>query len=113
MPFVARDAGGRIVAVYARRSQKAQEEVDANAPEVKDFLERDEAGVLAREHLIESDLAMVRVLEDLIFVLIDKGVLMFHDLPEAARRKLVQRRDLRNRLTDLGGLIDASEDMPI
>ena len=42
-----------------------------------------------------SDLGLVRVIEDLIEVLIDKKVIMFNDFPEGAQKKLLDWRGLR------------------
>ncbi len=56
---------------------------------------------------------MVRVLEDLITVLIDKRIIMLTDLPNAAQQKLAHRYDLRSRLADLGGIIAEQEDIPL
>jgi hypothetical protein len=50
---------------------------------------------LAAQALSESDLAIARVLEDLIDVLILRGVIQFTDLPEAAQSKLLSRRQTR------------------
>ena len=44
---------------------------------------------------MESDLALARVIEDLIEVLIDKKLIMFTDFPAGAQRKLLDRRGLR------------------
>lgn len=52
------------------------------------------------EELIESDASMVRVLEDLIDVLIQRGVIQFTDLPVPAQAKLLQRRENRAHLAD-------------
>ncbi len=57
----------------------------------------------------ESDLAMVRVTEDLIDILISKGVFLFLDLPREVREKYTARAALRGRLTELLGLIDDDE----
>lgn len=56
----------------------------ANAPEASSFS--------------SADVEFVRVIEDLIDVLITKNLIMHTDLPPAAQKKLVLRRDLRNRL---------------
>ena len=45
--------------------------------------------------LSETDTSLVRVLEDLIDVLITRGVIQFTDLPEAAQAKLMERRQTR------------------
>jgi hypothetical protein len=50
--------------------------------------------------LSQSDTAIARVLEDLVDVLITRGVIQFTDLPEAAQAKLLTRRQTRARLKD-------------
>ena len=50
--------------------------------------------------LSQSDAAIARVLEDLIDVLINKGVIQFTDLPEAAQNKLMTRRQTRAKLSN-------------
>jgi len=49
--------------------------------------------------LSRSDTSLVRVLEDLIDVLINRGVIQFTDLPEAAQAKLLERREARATLS--------------
>lgn len=48
--------------------------------------------------LSHTDMGLARVLEDLIDVLIGKGLLQFTDLPEPAQRKLLERRSTRAQL---------------
>lgn len=59
-----------------------------------------------REGLQRSDLEMIRVLEDLISVLIAKGVLRITDLPEAAQNKLSNRSQMRHQLGSLENLLN-------
>ena len=47
---------------------------------------------------VQSDLELVRVVEDLVEVLIDKGVFMFNELPGGAQRKLNTRRGRRKEM---------------
>ncbi|MFI9652695.1 tryptophan synthase subunit beta like protein [Guyparkeria sp. GHLCS8-2] len=47
------------------------------------------------EALQRSDAELVRVVEDLTNLLIEKGVIRFTELPAAAQRKLLDRRQLR------------------
>lgn len=49
----------------------------------------------SRTSLSQSDSEMARVLEDLVDVLITRGVIQFTDLPEAAQAKLLERRQNR------------------
>lgn len=68
-----------------------------------DVAAADEPGVVAfARHIAEaadpmgpSDLALVRVLEDLIDLLIERAVIRFTDLPLAAQTKLLERRGAR------------------
>ena len=55
-----------------------------------------------RKSLAQSDQEMVRVIEDLIKMLIDKNVIAADDLPEAARSKLLRRHIWRRRMTPAG-----------
>lgn len=61
--------------------------------------------------LAESDLALVRGLEDLIYVLIQRDVIAFTDLPEPVQQQLLYRERLRARVredddAEDNGLID-------
>ena len=53
-----------------------------------------------------SDAALARVLEDLIDLLVERSVIRFTDLPEAAQQKLMTRRSLRASLRELRLLDD-------
>lgn len=66
-----------------------------------------------RNRLYESDLELIRVLEDLIDVLIGKGVIVLTDLPEAAQMKLAERRNLRSHLSDLGSIVTEQDDIAL
>lgn len=55
--------------------------------------------IIAKQKLIETDRAMVRIAEDLITTLIAKGAIALTDLPEAAREKIQQRQQLRSQLS--------------
>jgi hypothetical protein len=50
--------------------------------------------------LRQTDTSLVRVLEDLIDVLITRGVIQFTDLPEPAPAKLLERRETRASLNN-------------
>ena len=50
--------------------------------------------------LSQSDAAIARVLEDLVDVLITRGVIQFTDLPPASQEKLMSRRLTRAKLSN-------------
>jgi hypothetical protein len=95
MPFVARNALGRIEAVFAKETDEAHEQVPSNAPELESFLFQRLATPDARAQLSATDGDMARLLEDLIEILQRKGVLEWNDFSPAAQRKLLFRKDLR------------------
>jgi hypothetical protein len=126
MPFVKRQANGEILAVYAQAAQVDQgaqiarvtddglEEVATDDPGLKEFLAQ-QAGLAApgegtMNDLMDSDAGMVRVLEDLINLLIDKGSIAVTDLPEAAQQKLLARGSLRHRFGYLETLLSGDGD---
>ena len=84
--------------VYELVEPKTQEEIDA-----EDIAEI-ESSYKAR--LAQTDAEMSRVLEDLIKVLNDKGILLESELPAAARDKLSLRRGARLNLSDVSAVDD-------
>lgn len=92
--YVRRDAEGRIDRVSRDADADCGEFVAADAPELLAFLSGNDGGV-SPAALQASDLELIRVLEDLVEVLTDKGVIRFTDLPDAAQQKLLGRKDLR------------------
>jgi hypothetical protein len=91
--YVKRDETGKIAMVCREANAECTEWVGVDAEELRDFLEQDRSD--PERSLEASDLDLVRVVEDLVELLIEKGVIRFTDLPEAAQRKLSGRKDLR------------------
>ncbi|MDX5298200.1 MAG: tryptophan synthase subunit beta like protein [Gammaproteobacteria bacterium] len=105
MVHVKRDKQGRVHTVSLMEGQDT-EPMDMHAPEVQAF-----RAVLAEgaPQFTESDLQLVRVLEDVIALLVDRGVIRFTDLPEPARAKLMARESLRKERRGLDLLVDDEE----
>lgn len=79
---VVRDAEGRITGLTAEPGPETSP-ASIDDPEVQQFLRG-------------LDVDLVRVLEDVIDLLVARGVFRFTDLPESAQRKLVFRKTLRS-----------------
>ena len=66
----------------------------------------------SKEQLInaleQSDAELARITEDLISVLVQKGTILFTDLPEAVQAKLLSREALRDKLN--GGVVSFLSD---
>ena len=110
MPFVKRDADGAIIAVFGEATGDATDEIGADDPGLLAFLHGGSGDDAAHRDMLDSDLGMVRVLEDLINLLIDKGVIRITDLPEAAQQKLLERGSLRDKFGYLQTLFQQGED---
>jgi hypothetical protein len=120
MPYVKRDATGRIIAMSLVKPETWAlhdwVELDRDYKELNAFEESvggsdDDALISNLRWMSEveaSDRAFIRVLEDLIDVLVDRGVIRFTDLPEAAQAKISQRQSMRRKIHDLNLLDDDS-----
>lgn len=112
MPYVQRDASGQICAIFQHIQHDASELLPNDHPDILNFL----GGIVPQNiesktahELSESDISLIRVIEDIVDTLIDKNVIRFTDLPEQAREKIMQRKSTRERLfgtTDLLGSED-------
>lgn len=105
MAFIRRDNQGNITGVFAQPQPDASEYLSPQAEELLHYLGQSAKADEVRVMLNSSDLALIRVLEDLINTLVDKGVIVFTDLPPAAQEKLVGREKIRDHLNGLDNLI--------
>jgi len=114
MPYVQRDSSGRVSAIFQKPQKNAGELLPDDHPDLKSFF----GGILPQIHqengtlrLTQTDIALIRVIEDLIDVLIDKNILMFTDLPLEAREKILVRKSTRESLSGPDGLIESEPDI--
>ncbi|WP_289281633.1 MULTISPECIES: hypothetical protein [unclassified Methylophaga] len=105
MVYVERDETANIIAVYDNPQAGATEKLSVNSDELVAYLTQSENKADSLSALNASDLSLIRVLEDLINTLIDKQVILFTDLPLAAREKLATREKIRDKLNSLENLM--------
>ncbi|KNH19242.1 tryptophan synthase subunit beta [Pseudomonas syringae] len=108
MFYVQRDAQGQLVRVEATPYAEATETLPADNHEIQAWFAH-EVVETSLKQLKQSDLEMIRVLDDLIQVLTQKGVIRVTDLPPAAQAKLMDRTQAREALGGLSQLIDDDE----
>jgi hypothetical protein len=106
VPNVLRDSSGRIRAVLSDSVCSACSQVDEDAPELLEFLAQHGDNPLSsvKDALTFTDSELVRVIEDIIEVLVEKNLIMFTDLPEAAQNKINSRTRIRHDLRRLRSL---------
>ncbi len=113
MPYVIRDAEGKIVQVFEAPVTGATEQIAPDSVEMREFQANHTANTVEalRRQLAESDVGMARLVEDLIDVLIGKGVIKFTDLPAAAGAKYLERLSTRERMHAVKSIIVDAQDI--
>lgn len=93
--YVKRNSAGELIAISKVIVADFSEIIADDAPELILFLQQAKpAQQLALE---QTDQTMARVLEDVVNLLVEQGVIRFTDLPDAAQQKLLNRRELRGK----------------
>jgi len=97
MLYVLRDKDGNISGITTSATGEKVEEASLSNPEVMEFL-------------ADSDFGLIRVIEDLVDVLVQKNVITITDLPEQAQLKLLYRKNTRTILNEAGFVMTDDED---
>lgn len=92
MPYVQRDSTGQVVAIFAQPGPGHDELLPAGHPDL--------AALAGADEFAHLDADLIRVIEDVVDVLIDRGLLRLTDLPPDAQRKLLARKGARARLRE-------------
>lgn len=106
MAYVFKNAQGNIAASSIEDLGEGWVFIENDAKEYVEFLENSLAGA---SPFRESDIQLARVLEDLISILIDRGMVRFTDFPPAAQKRLSTRDSMRKK-NRLSGIVDESSD---
>ncbi len=112
MPYVQRDSSGRVTALFNERPAEDAEFLLPTHPDVFLFLNSGVEGSVDGDQLLLASLdsKMVRVLDDLLDLLIEKQVILFTDLPVEARQKILARKGVRGHLQNLSILVEESDE---
>ena len=100
MPYVRRDADGKVISVRKDDQEGHDEFVANNDSGLLEFFSDNMADDNPLYYLIKSDLDLMRVLEDVIDLLVNNGTIKFTDFPESAQKKLMGRRHARAKLRE-------------
>ncbi len=103
MPYIRRNTEGQIEAVSEQSTPGTEEFVQGDSYELNQFLASmsDDNNSLG-----ETDLSLVRVIEDVVELLISKNLILFTELPPAAQEKMMQRKKLRSQISNDMQLLD-------
>lgn len=108
MVYVQRDDHGRLLRVEYQPFIGMTDNLAVESPELKTWLAAKEEVKVRLANLNNSDLELVRVLEDVVSVLVVRGIIQYTDLPEAARIKLDERALARAEIEGLNSVLENS-----
>lgn len=73
------------------------EEISLHDPKLSIYIQNSEnSDEIIQKVLNNLDLSMVRVIEDVIDILIDKNIMLFTDLPDPVQNKILFKKAIRN-----------------
>lgn len=110
MPYVKRNDKGEIISVSKQAVSDDDEFLPNNDWDLLHFLSQELPEDHPLHYLAASDLELTRVLEDLIDLLVRKGIINFTDFPSSAQSKLLGRRSARAKLNEGQDSILVAED---
>jgi hypothetical protein len=107
--FIKRDAANHITAVSHQPETGMVAVTESDFDDIQFFLNQfnDESQLKFQQ----SDLAMARVLEDVVNLLVEQGTIRFTDLPKPAQEKLLTRREMRGYLSS--SLLDDDDQLKL
>ena len=106
MLFVERSPNGKIAALHSSPHPNAGEHKTIVDEEVLEFLHTTVSADSRKLLLSLSDMGIIRLLEDLIDLLIQKNIILFTELPEQARDRITERKRLRETMTSQDLMVD-------
>ncbi len=111
MLYATRNTEGRIIGISDAPSSTA-EAIDNNHPDVRAFFSAHNKDFSPDSYLDESDIAIARILDDLVDLLVKKNLIMFTELPSEAQKKLLSRRVVRSLIQNNQANQEESNDNP-
>lgn len=111
MPYVNRNKQGEITQLMDSPTSDESQWLEVNHPDVTSFLKNPKQAGELKQLLTSSDGDIARVVEDVVDVLMEKGVFAFTELPEAAQSKLNARKKLREDVSSLINLIGEEDNI--
>jgi len=118
MAYVFKNRDGKVIAVSSENigaeAINTEENIgqgwEAIEDNPKDYIQFLENSLAKSAPFRESDIQLVRVLEDVINLLIERSIIRFTDLPLTAQKRLNDRESMRKK-TNLTGLMSEKDDI--
>ena len=106
MPYIERSADGKIIGLRTIAGPNSIEEKSITDEEILDFLKDNLDNQFLKSLLAHSDAGLIRLLEDLIDLLTKKNIILFTELPEKAQEKIIEREQIRGKISSLNIIVE-------
>jgi len=96
MIYIERNANGEFENIQFTPGPN-REEISLHDPKLQNFIEQaPNSEEIIQTVLNRLDLDMVRVIEDVIDIMIDRNLILFTDLPDPVQNKILFKKTIRN-----------------
>lgn len=106
MLYIERNELGEITAIKRDTGEPGQESTAASGGDILEFLAVNASKDSMLELLATMDSGIIRIVEDLIDILINKNLIMFSELPREAQEKIFYRKQIRQRIKNQTIIVD-------
>jgi hypothetical protein len=106
MPYIERSADGKIIGLRTVACPNSTEEKSITDEEILCFLKDNLDNKFLKSLLAHSDAGLIRLLEDLIDLLTKKNIILFTELPEKAQEKIIEREQIREKISSQNIIVD-------
>jgi len=106
MPYIERSADGKIIGLRTIAGPNSTEEKSITDEEILDFLKNNLDNQFLKSLLAHSDAGLIRLLEDLIDLLTKKNIILFTELPEKAQEKIIEREQIRGKISSQNIIVE-------
>lgn len=107
MIYIERDGAGKISAIRRDDANNSPDKEGLTSENLMEFLVSDEMSLSSYKKVLEHmDSEFIRVLDDLVDVLVQKKVILLTDLPEDARKKIFDRKAVRQKIKEPNVIVD-------
>jgi len=107
MIYIERDGAGKITAIKRDEASSARAKEGLTRENLMEFLGSEEMPLSSYKKVLEHmDSEFIRVLDDLVDVLVQKNVILLTDLPEDARKKIYDRKAVRQKIKQPQVIVD-------
>lgn len=106
MPYIERAADGKIIGLRTVANPNTTEVKSLKDEEVLDFIKDNLDNNVLKGLLVQSDVGLIRLVEDLINLLTKKNIILFTELPEKAQEKINERAQIREKISSQDIIVD-------